>query len=35
MYNGSLVALITPFDNNNEIDEQGIKELILKMVLME
>jgi 4-hydroxy-tetrahydrodipicolinate synthase len=28
MYNGSLVALITPFDKNNQIDEQGIKELV-------
>jgi 4-hydroxy-tetrahydrodipicolinate synthase len=28
MYNGSLVALITPFDDDNQIDEQGIKELV-------
>jgi len=28
MFNGSLVALITPFDENNRIDEQGIKELV-------
>ena len=28
MFNGSLVALITPFDENNQIDEQGIKKLV-------
>jgi len=28
MFNGSLVALITPFDENNRIDESGIKELV-------
>jgi 4-hydroxy-tetrahydrodipicolinate synthase len=28
MFNGSLVALITPFDENNRIDEAGIKELV-------
>ena len=25
MFNGSLVALITPFDENNQIDELGIR----------
>jgi 4-hydroxy-tetrahydrodipicolinate synthase len=28
MFSGSLVALITPFDENNRIDEQGIKKLV-------
>lgn len=28
MFQGSLVALITPFDENNRIDEQGIKKLV-------
>ncbi len=28
MFSGSLVALITPFDENNRIDEAGIKELV-------
>lgn len=28
MVQGSLVALITPFDKNNQIDERGIKELV-------
>ena len=28
MFKGSLVALITPFDKNNQVDEQGIRELV-------
>ncbi|MDD2353593.1 MAG: dihydrodipicolinate synthase family protein, partial [Atribacterota bacterium] len=28
MFRGSIVALITPFDKNNRIDEQGIKDLV-------
>jgi len=28
MFNGSLVALITPFDENNRIDEEGINKLV-------
>ncbi|MDD4363076.1 MAG: 4-hydroxy-tetrahydrodipicolinate synthase, partial [Atribacterota bacterium] len=28
MFTGSIVAMITPFDQNNKIDEQGIKELV-------
>ena len=28
MFEGSIVAMITPFDQNNKIDEQGIEELV-------
>jgi 4-hydroxy-tetrahydrodipicolinate synthase len=28
MFSGSIVALITPFDENNQIDEEGIKKLV-------
>lgn len=28
MFNGSIVALITPFDKDNRVNEQGIKELV-------
>jgi len=28
MFKGSIVAMITPFDQNNKIDEQGIRELV-------
>jgi len=28
MFKGSLVAMITPFTKNNEVDEKGIKELV-------
>ncbi|MFH1938532.1 MAG: dihydrodipicolinate synthase family protein, partial [bacterium] len=28
MFKGSLVAMITPFTKNDEVDEKGIKELV-------
>jgi 4-hydroxy-tetrahydrodipicolinate synthase len=28
MFSGSIVALLTPFDENNKIDEEGIKKLV-------